>query len=379
MPEGLKGSTTLMAVGDVGPTYAPGDELADLVAPLLKQADLRFGQCERTYSRRGFPPQYKMGPGGQHSRLDPSLASVWETAGFDVISLAGNHSMDWGPDALTDTIEHFRKAGKHVIGAGVDIDDARRPAIVESKGVKIAFLAYCSVLRDGEAAGPGKVGVAPMRAHTYYYAEDYMAGSPARVVTEPYPEDLEALVADIRTAKQQADVVVVSLHWGLRMIPKTICDYQPIVAHASIDAGADLILGHHPHVLKAIEVYKGKVCFYSIGNFMCTGAPKVQEYTEWGQFWLRIDAECMPPAGRFFLPSDCRKTLVAKAVIGANGIERVSFIPAFTNQHAQPYPVTPGDPRYQDVVDYVEWVSNQYPHTFVAEGDEVVVDVSGTS
>ena len=101
------------------------------------------------------------------SRLHPRMASIWKTAGIDIISVASNHTMDWGPEAMLDTIELFRSMGKHVIGAGKDIDEARKPAIVERNGVKIAFLGYCSVLRHGHTAGKGKAGCAPMRAHTY--------------------------------------------------------------------------------------------------------------------------------------------------------------------------------------------------------------------
>src|SRR5204863_2660832 len=115
-----------------------------------------------------------------------------------------------------------------------------------------------------------------MRAHTYYDSrtrsamEQYTPGTPPRVITVPFEEDLQVLQDDIANAKRQADAVVMSIHWGIDRIPKAICDYQPAVAHAAIDAGADLILGHHPHCLKAVEVYKGKVCFYSIGNLMKT-------------------------------------------------------------------------------------------------------------
>ena len=79
-----------------------------------------------------------------------------------------------------------------------------------------------------------------------------------------------------KNAKEQADVVVMSIHWGIHHIPKVIAMYQPKVAHAAIDAGADLILGHHPHVLKGIEVYKGKVCFYSLGNFVLSSASSAE-------------------------------------------------------------------------------------------------------
>ena len=171
------------------------------------------------------------------------MAGVWKAAGIDIVSMASNHAMDWGPDALLDTIDLFRGMGKHVIGAGRDGEEARKPAIVERNGVKIAILAYCSVLRSGQAAGEGKVGIAPMRAHTYYAPEEFQPGTPPKIITVPYEEDVLALQEDIRKAKQQADVVIMSIHWGLRHVPKTICTYQPPVAHAAIDAGADLILG----------------------------------------------------------------------------------------------------------------------------------------
>jgi poly-gamma-glutamate synthesis protein (capsule biosynthesis protein) len=248
---------------------------------------------------------------------------------------------------------------------------------VECKGVRIAFLGYCSVLRDGQAAGPTKAGIAPVRAHSYYAPEEFQPGTPPKVITEPFAEDVEALREDIKKAKQQADVVIMSIHWGLRHIPKTICTYQPPVAHAAIDAGCDLILGHHAHSIKAIEVYKGKVCFYSIGNFMTTGSNKRDANTfDWNLVWFPIDKECLPPHGKYQFPTHCRKTMVAKAVIGKKGIEKVSFLPAFINPQAQPYVVAPDDPKFQEILDWTEWVSDQHPHKFRVEGNEVVIDTS---
>ncbi len=367
-------TVTLLAGGDIGPVYEPTDQFAELIAPVLQKADLRFGQCERIYSERGSAPHFAMRPGGDHSRLHPRLASIWNAAGIDIVSVASNHTMDWGPEPLLDTIDLFRGMGKHVIGAGRNEEEARRPAIVERNGVKIAFLAYCSVLRDGQAAGTDKVGIAPLRAHNYYSAEDFQPGTPPKVITVPYANDVQAMEADIKKAKQQADVVIVSLHWGLRHIPKTICTYQPPVAHAAIDAGADLILGHHAHSIKAVEVYKGKVCFYSIGDFLTTGSPTTPaEFLEWNLWWFQIEPECMPPHGMHHHPAHCRNTMLAKAVIGKKGIERVSFLPAFINARAQPYVVAPDDPKFKEVLDYTEWVSNQHPHEFRVEGGEVVI------
>jgi capsule synthesis protein PGA_cap len=371
-------TVTLMTGGDIGPVYEPTEEFAELITPVLRQADIRLGQCERVYSERGQPPQFAYGPGGQHTRLHPRFASVWKAAGIDVVSLASNHAMDWGPDALIDTIDMFREMGKTVIGAGRDEEEARKPALIERNGVRIAILAYCSVLRDGQAAGKGKTGIASMRAHTRYAPEEFQPGSPPKIVTEPYREDLDALQADIRKAKQQADVVLVTIHWGLRLVAKTICTYQPPIAHAAIDAGADLIIGHHAHSIKAIENYKGKVCFYSIGNFMTTGAPKGPEGTfDWNLLWHRIEPECLPPNGRYFFPPHCRMTMVPKIVMSRSGIERVSFLPAYINPRAQPHAVKASDPKFAEILEFVEWVSDQHPHKLRVEGDEVLVETSG--
>jgi poly-gamma-glutamate synthesis protein (capsule biosynthesis protein) len=92
-------------------------------------------------------------------------------------------------------------------------------------------------------------------------------GSPPRIVTLTDPDDLAALVADVGAARDEADVVVVTPHWGLHFTPGAIADYESEVGRAAIDAGADIILGHHQHILKPIQVYKGKVIFHGMGNF----------------------------------------------------------------------------------------------------------------
>src|SRR5690242_18026561 len=124
-------TVTLLAGGDIGPTIEPQEPLAELIMPTLKQADLRFAQCERVYSEKGGSPQVLYGSKGLHTRLPPRMASIWQTAGIDIISMASNHAMDWGPDPVLDTIELFRGMGKHVIGAGKNEEEARKPAIIE--------------------------------------------------------------------------------------------------------------------------------------------------------------------------------------------------------------------------------------------------------
>lgn len=358
----------LLACGDVGPIHGPMAPYSALAAPILRDGDIRFGQCERVYSERG---SLQIHSGGGHSRLRPEWASIFEDCGFDIVSVASNHAMDWGEEALLDTIELLREKGIQVVGGGRNLEEARQPAILERDGVKVAFLAYCTVLREGYAAGSDRAGVAPMRAHTYYEPFDYQAGVPPKVVTVPYEEDLAAMTVDIAAAAKLADSVVVSLHWGLHFIPRAIADYQPIVAKAAFAAGADLIVGHHAHVPKAIGVYDDKVCLYSLSNFIMSGSEKSPE--SGAEFERDYGVELDPDYPRLPYGKDAPRSLIAKAVLGRDGIKRVSFLPVLIDTQLRPEVLRAGDPRFDDAVGFMEWVSEDFPHRFTVEGDEVVV------
>jgi poly-gamma-glutamate synthesis protein (capsule biosynthesis protein) len=358
----------VLACGDVGPIDGEMAAYSTLAAPVLRDGDIRFGQCERVYSERG---SLQVHSGGGHSRLPPGMASIFEDCNFDIVSVASNHAMDWGEDALLDTIELLRGKGIETVGGGRNLEEAREPAILERDGVKVAFLAYCTVLREGYAAGRDRAGVAPMRAHTYYEPFDYQAGVPPRVVTVPYEEDLAAMTADIAAAAKRADSVVVSLHWGLHFIPRAIADYQPIVAKAAFAAGADLIVGHHAHVPKAIGVYDNKVCLYSLSNFIMSGTEKSPESA--AEFERAYGVELDPDYPRLPYGKDAPRSLIAKAVIGRDGVNRVSFLPVLIDTQLRPEVLHAGDPRFDDAVAFMEWVSEDFPHRFTVEGDEVVV------
>jgi poly-gamma-glutamate synthesis protein (capsule biosynthesis protein) len=362
------GSVVLLGCGDVGPLHEPVAAYSELAKPVLAGADIRFAQVERVYSERG---SLQVHSGGAHSRVKPHMASVFSDCGFDVVSLASNHAMDWGEDALLDTVELLRGKGLRVIGAGKNLQESRRPALVEKNGVRIAFLAYCSVLQSGYAAGRDKAGIAPLRAHTYYEPFDYQAGVPPRVVTVPYEEDLAGLIEDVTAAKQAADVVVLSLHWGIHFIPRVIADYQVTVANAAFRAGADLILGHHAHTPKAIGVHQGKACFYSLSNFIMSSTAKspakAAEFEK--QYGVVVD----PDYPHLAYGADAKRSLIAKAVIGKEGVKRVSFLPVLIDKQLRPEVLRAGDTRFGDAVRFMEWVSEDFDHRFTVEGDEVVV------
>jgi hypothetical protein len=267
------------------------------------------------------------------------------------------------------------------IGAGKDIDEARQPAIVERNGTRIGFLGYCSVAPKGYYAVPRRAGVAPMRAITHYEPlEDDQPGTPCKIMSWPLQRDLGALVDDIQRLRPQVDIVAVSLHWGVHHIRGLIADYQPIVAHAAIDAGADVIIGHHPHILKGIEVYRGKVIFYSIGDFArdfnTDRAPDVGWHREAQEIYRILGAGF---GGQQDAIED-RFSMVAMIHFEAGAIQRISFRPVMIEIEdggPQPQVVSPSSGRGKEIILFTEEISRNagFSTEFTVDGDEVVVQV----
>ena len=360
-------AVVLLGCGDVGPIHEPMNHYSELARDTLASADIRFAQVERTYSERGELQPH----GGAHGRLPPHMASVLTDCGFNVASVAGNHAMDWGAEALLDTVELLRGMGIQTIGAGRNLAEARQLAIIECKGLRIAILAYCSVLHEGYAAGPDTPGVAPMRAYARFEPVDYQPGVPPRVITTPDEQDLADLVADVRAAKERADTVVLSMHWGVHFVPRVIADYQRTVAHAAFAAGADLILGHHAHVPKAIEVFRDKTCFYSLSNFIMSSSPKVTGGAD--EFQRNYGVPLDPEYPNMPYGIDGKRSLIARAVISAGHPIRTSFLPVLIDRQLRPEVLRAGDPRFDDMVRYMEWASDGFAHRFTVERDEVAI------
>ena len=363
-------SVVILGCGDVGPVHEPMEAYGEFVRPVLAAGDIRFAQCERIYSDTG---SLQVHIRRDHGRGKPHMTSVFSDCGFDVVSVASNHALDWGPDALMDMVDNFRKRGIQTVGGGRNIEEARQPAIVERNGIKVAVLAYCSVLHEGYAATADKPGIAPLRAHTYYQPYDDQPGTPPRIVTIPDAEDMAAMTEDIARAKKAAHVVIVSFHWGIHFIPRMIAGYQPITAKAAFEAGADLILGHHPHIPKAIEMFGDKACFYSLGTFIMStkagSSPgRAARFAE--KYGVTMDPEYPNlPYG-----PDAKLSLVAKAVFSRQGTAKVSYLPTWINKQLRPQVLKHGDPRFEEVARYLEWASEGFNCRFALEGDEVVIN-----
>jgi hypothetical protein len=366
---------TLYAVGDVGPERDDPGSIFQHVKDVIQKGDVTFTQLEVNLSHRGTG-------GMKENARDPRIAGAIKKAGFNVVSFASNHSLDAGVDAFMDTLDNLKKENLQVIGAGRNIEEARRPAFIEAKGARVAFLGYNSILKENYWADEKRPGCAPLRAYTLYeQMVPSQPGTPARIHTFPYRNDLENMQEDIRKVRQQADVVVVSMHCGVHMTPAVIAEYQRDIAHAAVDAGADLVLHHHAHILKGIEVYCGKVIFYSLCNFALELRIFTKERASSPHFIEEsksLNPDWKPPYPdypAFPFPPDSRKTLIAKCVISGNQIRKVSFLPTLINKQAEPEILTAGDQRFKQIVKYMKDISRDQGLTtkFVVEGDEVVI------
>jgi poly-gamma-glutamate synthesis protein (capsule biosynthesis protein) len=208
------------------------------VRAVLRGPGVAIGNLECPLATGGAPvdKQYTF-------RAPPSTAAALADAGFDLVTLANNHTVDYGPEALLETLETLWSWGIIPIGAGANADEARRWAVVESGSppVKIAVLAFSNMLPKSFYAGPDRPGTNPA-----------------------YPD---VMAADIAAAREQADVVVVLIHWGPEL-ESSPSEKQRRVAAVAAEAGADLVIGHHPHVLQGLEIRGHTLIAYSLGNLL---------------------------------------------------------------------------------------------------------------
>jgi poly-gamma-glutamate capsule biosynthesis protein CapA/YwtB (metallophosphatase superfamily) len=372
-----KDTWSIAAVGDVMVDREQPESSFYLVKDAIQKAEVSFCQLETAYSDKGS--QGSSGPRGA-MRHDVRNYAAIPFAGFSVVSMASNHAMDWGSDALLDCMGRLRRDGIVCPGAGAEIEEARAPAILERNGTRVAFLSYCSVAPKGYYASKGKPGVAPMRAITHYEPlEEDQPGTPCEIFTYPVTEDLEELLGDIKKARQTTDIVAVSLHWGIHYFRAAIAGYQPVVAHAAIDAGADVILGHHPHMLKGVEVYKGKVILYSIGNFAFDSHPKAVDTLWYGhrrkvyQGLLKVPEKDARSAYHF--QPESRYSMIANVAIADKQIRKVSVLPVIINSNAQPEPFSASASKGQEVIRYLREITQEADLNaeFTIRGDEAVI------
>ncbi len=217
---------------------------------VLESADIAAGNLETPITSRGTPAEDKQYVFRGSAESVPAL----KEAGFDFLSLANNHTLDYGWEGLSDTMDVLDDADLQHAGSGIDDREAFSPAYIESNGITVGFVSVTRVVPE--------VSWKADRSHPG--------------VAEAYSPD--RAVAAIKEAKENADMVIVMVHWGVERADRPVA-HQTDLAHRFVDAGADIVAGSHPHVLQGFEYYKNKWIAYSLGNFVfsTTASSKTSE------------------------------------------------------------------------------------------------------
>ena len=250
--------------GDVMLDETPGHLIRQGVDPmrhmahLLEQSDVRIANLETVVATTGQAMPGKIYAFRAHPRVLPVVRRH-----FDAVSLANNHTGDQGPQALAQMLGLVDAVGLGRMGAGHDLNEAHRPWVIERKGLRIAVLAYNEFFPRHFEADHDKPGIA--------WSED------------------DQVVRDIRLARERdrADVVIAFMHWGVEY-ERRASPRQRRLARLMIDAGADAVVGAHPHVTQEIDAHRGRPIFYSLGNFVFDGFDKPEENTAW---LLRLEVD----------------------------------------------------------------------------------------
>ena len=270
---------------------------------LVRGADAAFTNLETLFHDYEGPPAHESG--GTWMRTEPPLIKELTWAGFDLVSRANNHAGDFGVIGQQLTSRYVREAGLVEAGVGGSLTEAREAKYLETPRARVALISAASTFTPHSRAGntrgdmPARPGLSPLRYTTTYIVtpdrmadlkrvaaelagraapagdtlsfggRQYVTGAKPGSRTEPNKEDVAEITRVVKNAAALADIVIVSLHChengATRSVP---ADFIPIFAKAVIDAGADVFVGHGPHVLRGIEIYKGKPIFYSLANFI---------------------------------------------------------------------------------------------------------------
>jgi Bacterial capsule synthesis protein PGA_cap len=351
----------LAAVGDVFLDRPRPDEAFAGIRHAFAAADVVFGNCEGVYSDA---------PDRAMNAIPPTVAPVANAAAlgrasFDVMSAANNHIMDGGYAGLRSTIDALRQAGVAPVGAGDDVAEAFAPVVVEAKGRRVAFVAVASFFPVGSEARAGLPGLAPLRAQNTYVpaaAGHWAPGMAPRVLSMLDGGDASRVEDAIGAARDLADVVVVSAHWGDFTRPYVVTDHERECAQLFVDAGADVVLGHHQHTLRGIEFYEERPILYGLSHWAldlpglvdlmaANGLPSDEEaaLATFGPYGV------FPRAGYPLLPfaPESRMTVAAIVSLPAGGTPEVGLIPVMIRPSGAAEPVDPAEDEGRCIADYL--------------------------
>lgn len=320
------------------------------VAPITRAADLAIGHLEVPHTTRG---QEMVGdvpaPGA-----DPAHLAALARAGIGMVSLAGNHIADCGREGIVDTIAELDRLGIAHAGAGVDLAQAGRPAVLAPDGVRVTLLSYNCVGPEISWASDTRAGSNPFVVR----AADGGPTRPQADLIEADPASLDKMARQIADARRSADVVVVALHKGITHRPAALAPYERPVSHAAIDAGADIVVGHHAHIVRGIEMYRGRPIFHGLGNGVVVthALSPAQDHparAEWAERRKRMFGFEPDPAYTLapFHP-EAVNGMIGRCRIDAGTVVETAFRPIWFAPPGRPEPATGA--QAQAIADYID-------------------------
>ena len=248
----------LVFLGDIILDVPDPDHWIGGIAGVTRAADVAIGHLEVPHTRRGIELVGDVPAPG----ADPDHLAALARAGIDAVSMAGNHIADCGAEGIADTCAELDRLGIAHAGAGATLAEAKRPAWIERDGRRVVLLSYNCV-------GPEVSWATDDRAGSAYVAVRATDGGPSRPqadLVEIDPVSCAAMAADIAAVRGPGTLVVVALHKGITHRPADLAPYERPLAHAAVDAGTDVVVGHHAHILRGIEIYRGRPIYHGLGN-----------------------------------------------------------------------------------------------------------------
>lgn len=272
------------------------------VLDTLRSADMLFGNLECCF----YQPPVTVSVTDEGFYAAPAAGRALQLAGFRAIGNANN--VNYGADAIRSSLTELEKLGIPATGAGRNRAQARAAVIIEHEGVRYGFLQRTSVYwPTNHEAGEHSAGIAALRGHTAYQLPLHKMrpemppanrpGVPPVIVTWADPKYLAEYVAEIAALRNKVDVLVASQHWGLH---EEVLEYMTEIAHAAIDAGADIVIGHGPHYSLPVEIYKGKPVFYGLGSFSFHTGHGGKKHGDWLGMLARVVIDGNKVAGASF-------------------------------------------------------------------------------
>lgn len=336
-------------LGDIILDVPDPDHWLSGIAPLLRAADLVVGHLEVPHTRRGQEVAGDVPAPG----ADPDHLAALVRAGIGAVSLAGNHMADCGPVGIADTIAELDRLGIAHGGAGMSLAEARRPALVERNGRTIALLSYNLVGPELGWAREDHAGCAYVRIE----ASGGGATRPQADLVAADPASLTAMAADIEAARAAADLVIVALHKGITHRPTELAPYERPVAQAAVEAGADVVVGHHAHIVRGIEFHRGKPIFHGLGNgVVVTHAlspaqdhPARAEWAERRKTMFGFEPDPAYPLAPFH--PEAVNGMIGRILWHGDGRIEAGFIPVWSEPPGRP---VPAGERSGAIADYVD-------------------------